>query len=97
MRTTTGAAARAQSQTELLTAGSAKHSVASAELLAEILACLDDAKAEDVVSNACIEAANDFDHDKVKADADAYKLTDAFAALDVDAIKMHLYDQAIPA
>ena len=54
-------------------------------------------KAEDVVSNACIEAANDFDHDKVKADADAYKLTDAFAALDVDAIKMHLYDQAIPA
>ena len=54
-------------------------------------------KAEDVVSNACIEAANDFDHDKVKADADAYKLTDAFAALDVDAIKSHLSDQAIPA
>ncbi len=31
-------------------------------------------KAEDVCTNDCIGAANDFDHDKVKADADAYEL-----------------------
>jgi NitT/TauT family transport system substrate-binding protein len=54
-------------------------------------------KAEDVASNDCIAAANDFDHDKVKADADAYPLTDAFKAIDVEAVKAHLYDQAIPA
>jgi NitT/TauT family transport system substrate-binding protein len=53
-------------------------------------------KAEDVCTNACIEAANDFDHDKVKADADGYKLSDAFAKIDVDNVKAHLYDQAVP-
>ena len=31
-------------------------------------------KAEDVCTNDCIAAANDFDHAKVKADADGYKL-----------------------
>ena len=41
-------------------------------------------KAEDVCSNACIAAANDFDHDKVKADALAYALPAEFAAVDVD-------------
>jgi ABC-type sugar transport system ATPase subunit len=53
-------------------------------------------KAEDVCSNDCIGPANDFDHAKVKADADAYKLSDAFAAIDVDNVKAHLYDQAVP-
>ena len=53
-------------------------------------------KAEDVCSNACIEAANDFDHDKVKADADAYELTEAFAAIDVEKVKAGLYAQAVP-
>ena len=53
-------------------------------------------KAEDVCTNACIEAANDFDHDKVKADADGYKLSDAFAKIDVENVKAHLYDQAVP-
>jgi NitT/TauT family transport system substrate-binding protein len=33
----------------------------------------------------------------VKADADSYKLTKPFADLDVDDIKAHLFDQAIPA
>ena len=45
---------------------------------------------------ACIAAANDFDHAKVKADADAYKLSDAFAKIDVENVKAHLYDQAVP-
>ena len=54
-------------------------------------------KAEDVVSNACIAAANDFDHDKVKADADGYALSEAFAAIDVEKVKAGLYDQAVPA
>ena len=53
-------------------------------------------KAEDVCTNDCIAAANDFDHAKVKADADAYKLSDAFAAIDVENVKAHLYDQAVP-
>ena len=39
--------------------------------------------------------ANDFDQAKVKADADGYKLSDAFAAIDVENVKAHLYDQAV--
>lgn len=53
-------------------------------------------KAEDVCSNACIEAANAFDHDAVKADAEAYELSADFAAIDVDAVRAGLYDQAVP-
>jgi NitT/TauT family transport system substrate-binding protein len=52
-------------------------------------------KAEDVCTNDCIGPANDFDHAKVKADADAAKLSDAFAAIDVENVKAHLYDQAV--
>jgi NitT/TauT family transport system substrate-binding protein len=54
-------------------------------------------KAEDVCTNDCIEAANDFDHDKVKADALALKLPDDLAKVDVDNLKAHMFDQAIPA
>jgi NitT/TauT family transport system substrate-binding protein len=53
-------------------------------------------KAEDVCTNDCIAPANDFDHAKVKADADAYKLSEAFATIDVENVKAHLYDQAVP-
>ncbi|MHA6687577.1 ABC transporter substrate-binding protein [Mesorhizobium sp. A556] len=52
-------------------------------------------KAEDVVSNDLIAGANDFDKAKVKADADGVKLSEGFAALDVDTIKAHLFDSAI--
>jgi len=52
-------------------------------------------KAEDVCTNACIAAANDFDHDKVKADALAYQLPADLAAVDVENVKAHLFDQAI--
>jgi NitT/TauT family transport system substrate-binding protein len=52
-------------------------------------------KAEDVCTNELIKAANDFDHAKVKADADAYKLTDAFAAIDVENVRAHMFDDAV--
>ncbi len=52
--------------------------------------------AEDVCTNACIEAANNFDHDQVKADADGYELSEEFAAIDVEAVRAGLYDQAVP-
>ena len=52
-------------------------------------------KAEDVLTNELIKGANDFDHDKVKADADAYELSDDMKALDIENIKAHLYDAAI--
>jgi NitT/TauT family transport system substrate-binding protein len=54
-------------------------------------------KADDVCTNVLIAGANNFDRAKVKADADSYKLTKPFADLDVDDIKAHLFDQAIPA
>jgi NitT/TauT family transport system substrate-binding protein len=52
-------------------------------------------KAEDVCTNDLVGPANDFDKTKVKADADAAKLNADMAAIDVDNIKAHLYDQAI--
>ena len=52
-------------------------------------------KAEDVTTNELVGPANDFDHAKVKADADAYELSDAFAGIDVENAKAHLFDQAV--
>ncbi|WP_172125217.1 MULTISPECIES: ABC transporter substrate-binding protein [unclassified Devosia] len=52
-------------------------------------------KAEDIATNELVTAANDFDKDKVKADAEAYVLSEAFEALDIENIKTHLYDQAV--
>jgi NitT/TauT family transport system substrate-binding protein len=46
-----------------------------------------DIKAEDVVKNDWIDAANAFDAAKIKADADGFKLSDAYAAVDMDKIK----------
>lgn len=37
-----------------------------------------DIKAEDVIKNDYVAGANDFDHDKVKADADGFALSDEF-------------------
>lgn len=54
-------------------------------------------KAEDIATNDLVGPANDFDHAKVKADADAYALTDAFKAIDVENVRAHLFDQAVPA
>ncbi|WP_336799953.1 ABC transporter substrate-binding protein [Kaistia sp. MMO-174] len=44
-------------------------------------------KAADVTTNQFIAAANDFDHAKVKADAEAFQLSDAYKAVDVAAIQ----------
>ena len=38
-------------------------------------------KAEDVINNDYVAGANDFDHDKVKADADGFQLSDEFSAV----------------
>jgi NitT/TauT family transport system substrate-binding protein len=54
-------------------------------------------KAEDVCTNDLVAGANSFSKAKVKADADGYKLKDNFAAVDVDDIKAHMFDQAIKA
>lgn len=52
-------------------------------------------KAEDVATNELVAAANDFDAAQVKADADAYELSEAMTAVDVDDIRAHLFDQAV--
>jgi NitT/TauT family transport system substrate-binding protein len=52
-------------------------------------------KAEDVCTNELIGQVNTFDKAKVKADADGYKLSEGFAALDVENIKAHLFDSAV--
>ena len=44
-------------------------------------------KAEEVTTNELIDGANDFDHAKVKADADGFALSDDYAAVDVAAIE----------
>ena len=49
-----------------------------------------DFKLEDVVKNDYVDAANNFDKAKVKADADAFKLSDAYAAVNVDEISKRL-------
>lgn len=52
-------------------------------------------KAEEVLTNELIGPANNFDHDKVKADADAYELSDEFAAIDVESLRSSMFDSAI--
>jgi NitT/TauT family transport system substrate-binding protein len=47
--------------------------------------------AADVVTNDLVGPANDFDHAKVKADADGYKLTGEMAAVDLAAIEANFY------
>lgn len=51
--------------------------------------------AEAVCTNALIPAANDFDHDKVKADAEAAEVDADLAAVDVDALRASMFDQSI--
>lgn len=43
-----------------------------------------------MVKNDYVDAANNFDKAKVKADADAFKLSDAYAAVNVDEIAKRL-------
>jgi len=52
-------------------------------------------KAADVCTNDVIAGANDFDVEKVKADAAAATLSEGLAAVDVDAIRAGMFDQSI--
>lgn len=52
-------------------------------------------QAPDVCTNELIQAANDFDHDKVKADAAAAEVNADLAAVDVQALRASMFDQAI--
>lgn len=48
-----------------------------------------------VLTNEFVEPANDFDHEAVKADAEATELSPEMAAVDVETIKSTLFDVAI--
>ncbi|MBA3326565.1 MAG: ABC transporter substrate-binding protein, partial [Rhodobacteraceae bacterium] len=52
-------------------------------------------QAADVLTNALISPANDFDHAAVKAQAEAVALSEAMAAVDVETIRAGLFDQSI--
>lgn len=52
-------------------------------------------QASEVCSNELIPAANDFDHDKVKADAAAAEVNADLAAVDVEALRASMFDQSI--
>ncbi len=47
------------------------------------------------ITNDFVAPANDFDHDKVKADADAYQLSDDMKAVDIAAIEARFYANAV--
>lgn len=51
--------------------------------------------AGDVVTNELVAAANDFDHDEVAAQAEAYELSAEMQALDMAAIEAGLFDAAV--
>ena len=44
-----------------------------------------DITAEDIITNKYVDGANDFDHEQVKADAEAFELAEEFAAVEVPA------------
>lgn len=60
------------------------------DTLVEIGQLSSEIAAADVVKNDWVAAANDFDHDKVKADAESFQLSPAFEAVDVPAIEGRL-------
>ncbi len=47
------------------------------------------------ITNEFVGPANDFDHAKVKADADAYELNEALKGVDLAAIEARFYDNAV--
>ncbi|WP_244519876.1 MULTISPECIES: ABC transporter substrate-binding protein [unclassified Ensifer] len=54
-----------------------------------------DIDAQDYVLNDFIPEANEFDHQKVKAAAEAYDLPEDLAAVDMADVEAHFYDRAI--
>ncbi len=76
------------------------HDMASWQLFFDLTAQIgqtDPIVAADVCTNELIPAANDFDHEKVKADAEAATLTPELAAVDVETIRAGMFSQAIGA
>ena len=75
------------------------HDMAAWELFFKTLADIGQVKrAVDVpavIRNDLIGAINDFDRAKVKADAEAWKLSDALAAVDVDAIRARFFANVV--
>ncbi|MHA1547755.1 MAG: ABC transporter substrate-binding protein [Alphaproteobacteria bacterium] len=63
--------------------------------LAEIGQTKELVDASDFITNEFIGPANDFDHAKVAADAEAYELNDDLAAVDIAAIEARFYDNVI--
>ena len=65
------------------------------DLTAEIGQTEERIVAEDVLTNRFIGPANDFDHARVKADAEAAGIPEAFAGIDIEALRAELFAQSI--
>ncbi|MEO9779765.1 MAG: ABC transporter substrate-binding protein [Sedimentitalea sp.] len=65
------------------------------DLIAQISGDAEPIQASKVCTNALIPGANDFDVEKVKADAAAATLSPEMAAVDIEAIRATMFDQAI--
>ena len=52
-------------------------------------------EATEVCTNDLIPAANEFDHEAVRAEAEAAEVNEDLAAVDVEALKASMFDQAI--
>jgi NitT/TauT family transport system substrate-binding protein len=65
------------------------------DLIASIGQTTEAIQATEVCTNDLIPAANEFDHEAVAADAAGVEVGEAMAAVDVDAIRATMFDQAI--
>ncbi len=65
------------------------------DLSAEIGQNSEPIQATEVCTNQLVGPANDFDHEAVKAEAEATEVSDELAAVDVEALKASMFDQAI--
>ena len=65
------------------------------DLIAEMGQISKPVAAEAVLTNELIGPANDFDHAKVKADADAYELSEEMKAIDIESVRATMFDAAV--
>jgi NitT/TauT family transport system substrate-binding protein len=74
------------------------HDMASWQTMFDMIAQVDGSTpivAEEVVTNDLIPEANDFDAAQVQAEAEAAEVAEEFTAVDVDALRATMFDQAI--
>ena len=74
------------------------HDMESWQLMFDLIAQVDGSEpivAEEVVTNDLIPEANNFDATQVQADAEAAEVAAEFTAVDVEAIRASMFDQAI--